>query len=81
MVTTIQVQEATRDRLEKLKDHPRETFDELLQDLIALKEEENLELSEEAIKAIERSEEDFRKGRVYTTQELTKKLGIRWPLK
>ncbi|MBI4214703.1 hypothetical protein HY546_01790 [archaeon] len=46
MVTTIQVQEKTRDRLEKLKDHPRETFDELLKDLIALKEEENLELSE-----------------------------------
>lgn len=77
MATTIQVQEETRDRLEKLKDHPRETFDELLQDLIALKEEEKMELSDSAIRALKEADEDIKHGRVYTTQQLLKGLGIK----
>jgi hypothetical protein len=36
MITTIQVTPATRDRLAALKSSPRETYDELLNKLMAL---------------------------------------------
>ena len=35
-VTTIQVNQATRERLARMKSHPRETYDELLNKLLAL---------------------------------------------
>ena len=34
--TTIQVSQATRERLARMKSHPRETYDELLNKLLAL---------------------------------------------
>ena len=36
MATTIQVREATRDKLSRLKSSPRESYDELLNRLLAL---------------------------------------------
>ncbi|MFH1695924.1 MAG: hypothetical protein ABH850_05890 [Candidatus Micrarchaeota archaeon] len=39
-------------------------------------EESKMELSEEILKGIKEAEEDIRKGRVYPTKELKKRLGF-----
>lgn len=75
MVTTIQVEEKIKHRLEELKAYSRETYNEVIERLI----ENNVDrgrLSENTLKNIELSLEDIRKGRVYTTKEVKKKLGI-----
>jgi predicted transcriptional regulator len=74
--TTIQIQGLTKEKLDSLKDYARETYDEIIQDLIALREEETLELSKSSKKAIEEAYEDIKMGRVYTTKQLIKELGI-----
>lgn len=76
MATTIQIQDETKERLENLRDYDRETYDEIIRELLVLKEEENMLLSEETKKAIEEGREDIKKGRVYTTKQLIKELGI-----
>lgn len=75
MVTTIQIEEKVKNKLEELKAYRRETYNEVIERLI----ENNVDrgrLSENTLKNIELSLEDIRKGRVYTTKEVKKKLGI-----
>ena len=75
-LTTIQISKGTKDKLEKLKDRPSETYEEVIEDLLEMAEEENLELSEETKKGIAEGREDVKRGRVYTTKQLIKELGL-----
>ncbi len=74
MVTTIQLDEEVKKKLEMLKIHPRETYNEVIKRLIESSEEE---LSLQTIKNIEKALEDVKKGRVYSTKEVKKKLGLK----
>ena len=76
MVTTIQLEERIKNKLEEIKIHPRETYSRTIERLIHLSSEEE-ELSTETIKNIERALEDVKKGKVYSTIEVKKKLGIK----
>lgn len=76
MPTTIQIQDETRSELEKLKISPRQTYDEVVRELITLAEEDTLEFSKETIAAIKAAREDIRKGRVLTTKELITELKL-----
>ncbi|MEM2990304.1 MAG: hypothetical protein QXQ02_03885 [Halobacteria archaeon] len=76
MVTTIQLEERIKKKLEEMKIHPRETYSKVIERLIRLSEEEE-ELSAETIKNIEQALEDIKKGRVYSTEKVKKKLGIK----
>lgn len=75
MVTTIQLEEEIKNRLKEMKIHPRETYGEVIERLIRSGTEE--ELSAKTIKNIERSLEDVKGGRTYSTEEVKKKLGIK----
>jgi len=75
MVTTIQLEERIKNKLEEIKMYPRETYSRIIERLIQLSSEEE-ELSTETIKNIEHALEDVKKGRVYSTKEVKKKLGI-----
>lgn len=77
MVTTIQLEERIKNKLEAIKVHPRETYEEVIERLIRLSEEEEKGLSPQTIKNIEQALEDVKKGRVYPTKEVKKKLGIK----
>jgi predicted transcriptional regulator len=77
MVTTIQLEERIKNKLEAIKVHPRETYEEVIERLIRLSEEEEKGLSPQTIKNIEQALEDVKKGRVYSTKEVKKKLGIK----
>ena len=76
MVTTIQLEEKTKEELERVKLFPRETYNEVIIRLIMTSQEET-ELSEQTIKNIEKALEDVKKGRLYSTKEVRKELGIK----
>lgn len=76
MVTTIQLEGKLKHKLEELKIHPRETYSKVIDRLIknSIGEEG---LSPQTIRHIELSLENIKKGRVYSTNEVKKKLRIR----
>jgi len=76
MVTTIQLEERIKNRLEEMKIYPRETYNKVVERLIQFSGEEE-ELNPQTIKNIERALEDVKKDRVYSTKEVKKKLKIR----
>ena len=75
MVTTIQLEERVKHKLEELKIHPREPYNQVIERLIEISKEE--ELSLQTIKNIKQALEDIKHGRVYSTSRVRKKLGIR----
>ena len=76
MATTIQIEKEVKRMLEELKIHPRESFNLVIKRLIKEKIDEH-PLSSETIKKIEKALKDVKEGRVFSTKEVKKKLGIR----
>ncbi len=72
MATTIQVSEDLKRELEKLKIYPRESYENVIWDLL----EANMELSEETKKELEKAYRDIEEGRIYTHKEVKKELGL-----
>jgi predicted CopG family antitoxin len=73
MATTIQIDKKVRDKLKKLKIHPRESYNNVVERLIELRTDEG-ELSEETIRDIEKSLQDVRAGRTLSMDEVKKRL-------
>ncbi|MEA3248213.1 MAG: hypothetical protein U9Q73_00745 [Nanoarchaeota archaeon] len=87
-ITTIQIDTKIKDKLEKLKIHHRETYNELLIRLISQNSPQNLDreslietieiLSDpEMMRGIARGLNDFREGNIYTFDEIKKEVGIK----
>ncbi|MEM4259430.1 MAG: hypothetical protein QXS38_01560 [Candidatus Pacearchaeota archaeon] len=72
--TTIQINAETLGRLRALKSIERQSYDDVLNNLIDDYEEESL--SSEEIDEIQKGLEDIKKGRVYSIEEVAKELGI-----
>jgi len=72
--TTIQINLETLERLKALKNMERQSYDEVLNNLIDTCEEESL--SEEEINEIQQGLEDIKKGRVYPIEAVAKELGV-----
>ncbi len=72
MATTIQVSEDLVSELKARKIYEKETYEEVIWDLL----EDSMELSEEAKRALKEAEEDVKAGRVYTHEEVKKELGL-----
>lgn len=73
--TTIQIQSGTKTRLEGVKTHPRETYDEVVNRLLDMACD--LEpLSEETLKKIEEGIRDIRQGKTRTLEEISEEMGI-----
>ena len=73
MGTTIQLDKKVRDRLRELKIHPRESYNKVVERLLALRTDEG-ELSEETIRDIEQSLEDVKAGRTMSMKEVKQRL-------
>jgi len=71
--TTIKINTVLKDRLNTLKIHPRESYNEVIERLVAMAVDEET-LSEETIRDLERSLEDLKAGRVYTLEEVMAEL-------
>ena len=72
MVTTIQISGNLQETLNEKKLYDRETYEEVIWNLI----EDSSELSEETLKNIKKSEEDIKAGRVYTLEEIKSEIGL-----
>jgi len=76
MVTTIQLEEETKEKLTELRSYPKEAYNQVILRLINLSEEEMEVLDEETIKDIEEAMEDIKAGRFYTHEEAKKEMGL-----
>ena len=72
--TTIQINFETLERLKALKNVDKQSYDDLLNNLID--NQENEILSEEEINEIQKGLEDIKKGRVKPIEQVAKELGI-----
>ena len=75
MVTTIQLKPETKARLDDVKLHPRETYDETLNRLLDMACDSE-PLSEESMRRIEEALEDIRAGRVRPFEEYVQERGL-----
>ncbi len=72
--TTVQLRSETKEKLDDLKLHPRETYDELISRLADAAYDDE-PLSEEEIDAIRLSEKEIEAGRIRTLREIMRDLG------
>ena len=77
MPTSIQVEKEIKKRLDKFKNHPRETYNEVLSRMIHMLSQQNKEeLSQQTIKNIRKSLNDIEKGKVYSLEQVEQELGL-----
>ncbi|MBU2052694.1 MAG: hypothetical protein ABIJ14_03325 [Nanoarchaeota archaeon] len=72
MVTTIQVSPELLGKLQMMKMHVKESYEDIIWDLI----EDRLEFSDETKKNIAQAEKDFKEGKTISLEELKKKRGL-----
>ena len=72
--TTIQVNKGTLERLRALKKFERESYEEVLNNLIDEAEEDYL--TKEEIEEIQEGLEQIKRGEVYPIEQVAKELGI-----
>jgi len=77
MATSIQLEKRTKAKLEKLKIFPRESYDDVVNRLLNVTEEDEGILSEKTIRDLEEGVADIKAGRVYTSEQVKKKLGLK----
>ncbi len=76
MATTIQIDEKTKELLEKLKIHKRESFNEVIKNLVATKFDFE-PISDEEIRDVEKSLDEIKAGRYYTHEQVKKNLNLK----
>jgi len=72
--TTIQINIETLEKLKLLKSFDRQSYDDLIVNLIDNSEKETL--SEDEINEIQKGLEDIKKGRVYSIESVARELGV-----
>lgn len=73
MDTTIKVKDKTRAKLENLKIHPKETYNDVIERLMRT---QNDDLDLQTIKNLKKSLDDLEKGKVYSLKQVEKELGL-----
>ena len=76
MPTSIQIEKETKAHLDKFKNHPRETYNDVLARMIRIMSQEE-ELSGQTIKNIEKSLAEIKAGKVYSHKEVKRRLGLK----
>ena len=72
METTIRISHEVKEQLNKMKLFNRETYNDVIENMI----EDNLELNERTKKEIEEARRRIKKGESYTHEEVGKMLGL-----
>lgn len=65
-MTTIQISDALRDELKKRKLHSKESYEDIIWDLL----EDQMVLKDEVVKKINESIEEFKRGEYLTEEEV-----------
>ena len=74
--STIKLSKKLKDDLRKQMNHPGETYETIIARLLRAIQEDDI-LSKAVIKNIEEGIADIKAGRVYTTEQVKKKLGLK----
>lgn len=78
MPTTIQIEKEIKAHLDKLKNHPRETYNEVLARMIyTISQQNKEELSQQTIKNIEKSLAEIKAGKVSSHKDVKRRLGLK----
>ena len=72
MPTTIQISEELRDKLAARKFSEKESYEEVISDLL----EDTMELSEETKREIEQARKEIKEGKFYTMADIKKEFGL-----
>ncbi|MBS3135015.1 hypothetical protein J4406_01415 [Candidatus Woesearchaeota archaeon] len=72
MVTTIQISEKLQNNLKMKKLYEKESYEEVIWDLI----EDTMELSKEAKVMLRKAEEDIKSGRVHSFEKVKRELNL-----
>ncbi|MEM2785178.1 MAG: hypothetical protein QXW37_06720 [Candidatus Nitrosotenuis sp.] len=73
MDTTIKVKDKTRIKLENLKLHSKETYNDVIERLVRTQDDE---LDLQTIKNLKKSLDDIEKGKIYSLKQVEKELGL-----
>jgi len=77
MPTSIQIEKETKEYLDKLKSHPRETYNEVITRIIHTISQQDKDLSKETIKNIEKSLDEIKAGKVSSHKDVKQRLGLK----
>jgi len=73
--STIYVRKDLKERLNGLKRHPKESYNDVIEHLVSMALDDE-PLSEEAIQGLEEALEDIRKGNLIPEEVIRKKYGV-----
>lgn len=74
MNTTIKIKDKTRIKLENLKLHTKETYNDVIERLVRTAQDD--ELDPQTIKNLRKSLDEIEKGKTYSLSQVEKELGI-----
>jgi predicted transcriptional regulator len=74
--STIKLSKKIKNDLKKQMNHPGETYEDVITRLLKITQEDDL-LSKQVIKNIEEGIADIKAGRVYTSEQVRKRLGLK----
>lgn len=77
MVTSIQLNNKTKARLEKLKSFPKESYDDVVNRLLNMAQDDEGILSKQTIRNIEKSLAEIKAGKIVSHKDVKKKLGLK----
>jgi len=70
--TSIQIEKETKYKLDSLKMSKRDTYNDIIENLL----EDSLELSEETLKEIQETIEEYKQGQTSSLEEVKRQLGF-----
>jgi len=73
--STMYIRQDLKDRLNGLKRHPKESYNDVIERLVSLAVDDE-PLSEEAIKGLEEALQDIKKGNLISEEVIKKKYGV-----
>lgn len=76
MVTSIQLENKTKARLDKMKIFPKESYNEVVNRLINIAEDDEGVLSEQTIKDLERALIEVKNGKLLSHNQVKQKHGL-----
>ena len=74
MSTTIKIKDKTRTKLENLKMHAKETYNDVIERLVRTAQDD--ELDPQTIKNLRKSLDDIEKGKIHHLSKVEKELGL-----
>ena len=74
--STIKLSKKLKNDLRKQMNHPGETYETVISRLLKITQQDDV-LSDEVIKNIEEGVADIKAGRVYTSDQVKRKLGLK----